>query len=361
MSNGGRNGNRGRGRGARGGRGRGRYASKDTIECYKCKRLGHYQNECPSLEANYAEYNDEEEILLMAYMSEGHTDGKERLWFLDSGCSNHMCGVRGWFFDLDSNFRETVRLGDNSQMQVMGKGSVKLRINGYVQVLMGVYYIPQLKNNLISIGQLQHRGLKVLFQDDECRVYHGEKCCLLTSKMSGNKLFPISVSALLAECFQAASGDLTYLWHCRYGHLNMKSLKTLMHKEMVTGLGNIEDSTQICTACMSGKQHRESVPKASNWRATKPLELVHSDICGPITPESSSKKRYILTFIDDFSRKAWAYFLVEKSEALSCFKNFKAKVEKQYGNSICCLRTDRGGEFNSIDFNKFCEENGIER
>jgi len=91
------------------------------------------------------------------------------------------------------------------------------------------------------------------------------------------------------------------------------------------------------------------------------LQLIHADICGPITPTSNSKKRYLLTFIDDFSRKTWIYFLTEKSEALSIFKNFKVYVEKEVGSSIKGLRTDRGGEFTSQDFTTLCSNNGIRR
>lgn len=66
-------------------------------------------------------------------------------------------------------------------------------------------------------------------------------------------------------------------------------------------------------------------------------------------------------FIDDFSRKAWGYFLSEKSEVFDQFKRFKILVEKEIDLSIKCLRTDGGGEFNSIEFNNFCEEQGIKR
>ncbi|CAN1750023.1 Retrovirus-related Pol polyprotein from transposon TNT 1-94, partial [Linum perenne] len=103
------------------------------------------------------------------------------------------------------------------------------------------------------------------------------------------------------------------------------------------------------------------LPKKSLWRASKQLQLIHSDICGPIKPTSSSNKRYILSFIDDFSRKTWVYFLHEKSETLVTFKNFKAFVEKETGAYIICLRTDRGGEFNSNDFEEFCQSQGIRR
>ena len=89
--------------------------------------------------------------------------------------------------------------------------------------------------------------------------------------------------------------------------------------------------------------------------------MVHADICGPIKPVSNSKKRYLISFIDDYSRKVWIYFLTEKSEAFTTFKNYKNLVEKEIGAFIFCLRTDRGGEFTSLEFNAFCKTNGISR
>ncbi|BBH02600.1 ADP glucose pyrophosphorylase large subunit 1 [Prunus dulcis] len=130
---------------------------------------------------------------------------------------------------------------------------------------------------------------------------------------------------------------------------------------MVKGLPLLQVPSRVCEECMVGKQHREPFPKESNWRATRILELVHSDICGPVNPISNSKKRYFITFTDDFSRKIWIYFLTEKSEALVVFKKFKASVEKETGVFIKALRTDRGGEFTSNDFVHFCEKNGIHR
>ena len=101
------------------------------------------------------------------------------------------------------------------------------------------------------------------------------------------------------------------------------------------------------------------------------MQLIHADICGPVTPTSNGKKRYALCFIDDFSIKAWVYFLVEKSEALNSFKCFKRLVEKETVMYIKCLRIDRGDEFNSDEFNseefnseefnEFCRQCGIKR
>ena len=83
------------------------------------------------------------------------------------------------------------------------------------------------------------------------------------------------------------------------------------------------------------------------------------DICGPINPISNSNKRYIITFIGDYSLKVWDYFLVVKSEAFTTFKLFKNHVEKETDLCIHSLRTDRGSEFISQEFTDFCNEHGI--
>lgn len=99
----------------------------------------------------------------------------------------------------------------------------------------------------------------------------------------------------------------------------------------------------------------------SRWRATERLQLVHADLCGPINPISRGKKRYLLCLIDDFSIKTWIYFLLEKSEVFYHFKRFKILVEKEIGLPIKYLRTDRGGEFNSAEFDEFCMQHGVKR
>ncbi|GAA0184999.1 hypothetical protein LIER_32287 [Lithospermum erythrorhizon] len=91
------------------------------------------------------------------------------------------------------------------------------------------------------------------------------------------------------------------------------------------------------------------------------LQLVHADLCGPIAPQSNSGKRYFLSLIDDFSRKGWIYLLTYKSKALDHFKVFKSMVEKETDIKLKCFRTDRGGEFNYAEFNKFIKEHGIRR
>lgn len=135
----------------------------------------------------------------------------------------------------------------------------------------------------------------------------------------------------------------------------------LSKRKLVNGLPNLVGEKSLCEACIIGKHHRDKFPKASSWRATKPLMLVYADICGPMQTPSLSGSKYFLLFIDDFSRKTWVYFLKEKSEAFGCFKRFRAMVEKESNCSILKLRTDRGGEFLSTEFEAFCSSLGIQR
>ena len=128
------------------------------------------------------------------------------------------------------------------------------------------------------------------------------------------------------------------LWHNRLGHLSYNGLKMLSSKKLVNGLPSITTTIDLCTCCLVEKQYRKSIPRKSLWRASNKLQLVHADLCEPIKPISSNNKRYILSFIDDFSRKTWVYFLHEKSETFSLFKIFKALIKKEAGINIICLR-----------------------
>jgi hypothetical protein len=352
---------RGRGRNSSRGRGRGRQ-SKEQIECYKCHKLGHYRNECPEWEGNSSNYVElkEEEMLLMAYNDEIRNQ-REEIWYIDSGCSNHMVGTKEWFFDFDDGFRESVKLGNDSKMAVMGRGNVKLSINGRTHVITDVYYLPGLGNNLLSVGQLQQKNLSIMFKNNVCKMFHDEKGLILTTEMTPNRMYIIRAHVILPKCLQVVTAGQYWLWHNRYAHLSSKGLKTLDKKQMVKGLPNVQECEDKCTDCLVGKQQRSSIPKQANWRASMKLELIHSDICGPISPQSNGGNRYFATFTDDYSRKTWIYLLKEKSAVFDVFKRFKSLVEKESSCSIQCLRTDRGGEFTSNEFNDFCRLQGIKR
>ena len=140
----------------------------------------------------------------------------------------------------------------------------------------------------------------------------------------------------------------------------MNGLKILKNKGIIFGLPRI-DSTNLCEGCIYSKQTRKSFHVGRSRRASHCLELIHADLCGPMQTNSLGGSIYFLLFIDDYSRMSWVYFLQHKSETFQKFQMFKAMVENQSGCHIKVLRTDRGGEFVSKDFNLFCEEEGIQR
>lgn len=119
----------------------------------------------------------------MAYV-DGIEAGRDHLWFLDSGCSNHMCGKRELFSQFDNNFREKVKLGNDMSLTVQGKGNIRMEINGIMQVIIKVFFVLALKDNLLSIGQLQEKGLAVLMQHRKCKIYHHEKGLIMETEMA---------------------------------------------------------------------------------------------------------------------------------------------------------------------------------
>jgi hypothetical protein len=117
---------------------------------------------------------------------------------------------------------------------------------------------------------------------------------------------------------------------------------------MVNGLPYLEVDGELCEGCILGKQHRENFSNRA-WKDIKQLALVHLDLCDPMETLAFGKARYFLTFIDDYSRKTWVYFLQEKSKAFAHFVELKEMIEKQSSLKILTLRSDNGGEIENIN------------
>ena len=114
-------------------------------------------------------------------------------------------------------------------MTVLGKGNIRLQIAGITQVITDVFYIPELRNNLLSLGQMQERGVVVLIQHEVCRLYHPKRGLIVQTTMSTNQMFMLFARIVLktSNCFQTTLKVNTHLWHYTYGHLNYRSLRTL--------------------------------------------------------------------------------------------------------------------------------------
>jgi hypothetical protein len=158
----------------------------------------------------------------------------------------------------------------------------------------------------------------------------------------------------------AHSDDLRKLWHEQFGHLNYLSLQQLCNQHMVTGLPLVSCRDGVFVGCVLRKHHRDNFDKCASWHALGPLHLVHIDLCDPFSSPSFSRCKYFLTFIDDFSRCTWVYFLKLKREVFDKFMAYKALVEKQYGHQIQKLRIDNGGEYVNNNFTSYRTTQGIQ-
>lgn len=111
------------------------------------------------------------------------------------------------------------------------------------------------------------------------------------------------------------------LWHAQFGHLSYSSLQQADKDGLVDGLPTIGAATTLCQSCLRGKQTRLSFSQEATHHASKLFELVHSDLCGPMSLESLNGASYMMLIIDDFSRYTWVYFLKSKDQAFPSFKD----------------------------------------
>ena len=166
------------------------------------------------------------------------------------------------------------------------------------------------------------------------------------------------------ELAESVTDQTAEVWDQRLGHLNNNSADQLAKKEMVTGMNctTSRHAENKCEGCVLGKSHRNPFPKQSNNRATRPYEIIHSDVCGPMQIESKGGSRYMVTFTDDYSRYTTVYFIKRKDEVLpSKFQEFVTFVENEGGNQghVKVLRSDNGDEYTSKNFIEYCAEKGI--
>lgn len=252
-----------------------------------------------------------------------------------------------------------MRFGDDSRIDMKEKGSIKFVFKGgEKRILHNVYYILGLKSNIVCLGQATEVGCEVRMKDD---LYDRFGTLMVKTTRSRNRLYKITLHIENHECLQITSSNETFKWHARLGHMNTETIKKMISKELVTGIPTIVTDKETCMSCMLGKQTRKPFPQATTYRASRALELVHGDPCGPITPSTPAHKRYVFVLIDDHSRYMWTILLKEKSEAFDKFRRFKMLAEKETTSTLKTFRSGRGGEFMSREFQIFCDETGVNR
>jgi transposase InsO family protein len=283
-------------------------------------------------------------------------------WILDTGASNHMTGVRGAFVDLDTGITGTVRFGDGSVINIEGCGTILFQCkNGEHRALANTYFIPRLNTNIISVGQLDENGFKIQIEDGVMRVHDEDRRLLAKIHRSAGRLYVLDINLARPVCLAAHAGEDAWRWHARFGHINFGALRKMAREGLVRGMPLISQVEQVCEACLAGKHRRAPFPRQVMARTTRPLELLHGDLCGPITPATPSGNRYILLLVDDYSRYMWLTLLPSKDGAALAIRRVQAAAERKSGHQLVALRTDWGGEFTSANLTAYCADLGIHR
>jgi hypothetical protein len=153
--------------------------------------------------------------------------------------------------------------------------------------------------------------------------------------------------------------DNACLWHARFSHLNFQALRRLAREDMVKGFLEVEQVEQLCTGCLMGKQRMTPFLRQVEYRAESVLELVHGDICGPITLTTPNGNRYFNLLVDDVSKFIWVKALASKDNTMEVIKQLQAAAEAETCHKLRAFRSNSGGEFNSADIIEHCAEQGV--
>ncbi|GKB76256.1 putative RNA-directed DNA polymerase [Tanacetum coccineum] len=239
-------------------------------------------------------------------------------WILDSGATCHVVTRKDYYSSYTPGDFDVVRMGNTGLSRIASIGDICLKFDtGMKLVLHNVKHVPDMRLNIISTCLLDEDG------------YHNS----------------------------SDNDDMTELWHKRLGHMSEKGMSILSKKNVLSGVHDI--NLKKCSHCLAGKQTRLAFKSRSPFRMENILDLVHSDVCGPMKTKTLGGCSYFVTFIDDHSRKVWVYTLKTKDQVLDVFKQFHALVERQTGKKLKCIRSDNGGEYIG-PFDAYCREHGIQ-
>jgi len=303
-------------------------------------------------------------------------------WFIDCECKTHISGHRSMFITYTEYPPNTKRVkGYNGVTSfASGYGSVRLICqlpDGRTEtiILQEVVHLPG-SFNLISQCQIMDKDVKVEpVNHYGLNLYNRHGKLIATAPLVDGLFFldrvldrapgsteytNIDDSCLLAlkTTGHASRHDAEkrMLWHCRLAHVGLKALeilpKVVIDAPRMTGKFD-------CESCIKCKFARTPFTPTTS-RATEPVQLVHSDICGPLETAIGGG-RYMLLFIDDAARRTDEYILKYKSEAVEKFKEWKALREKESGNQVKRFRKDGGGEYTSKKFAEYLKSEGISK
>lgn len=226
-----------------------------------------------------------------------------------------------------------------------------------------VVYIPEARANLFSISKVESAGMRVVFEAGRVEILRDS--VVVATGIRRDKLYELNFYSPKGMCesflFSGEINKANELWHRRFGHLGERNLTSLISGGIVDGMKSKHGKKQqvICEPCVAAKQTRNPFALRLERRTSRVLELVHSDVCGPVTPASWNGARYFVSFIDDWSRFTVVYLIESKDEVAGCFKDYEAQATAKFGCKITRLRSDNGGEYVGKEMRLFCRQQGI--
>lgn len=344
---------------------------QESRECYYCHRKGHLKKDCYGykkfLKKKEVKKNGQAKTAVEKESGEFcfHTSKNNKLdtvWIVDSGATSHMCNDKSQFSSLDLKNFERIIVANGEYMDVKGKGDVVLKVDENTKIrLLNVLYIPELENNLLSVSKITDAGGKLHFDGNNCHINMGNK--FVTIAKYQNKLYTIEVALERANLVKTSCeklGNCLHLWHRRLGHRHPGTIKELVERDLADGI-KLEscDDVKQCISCVEGKLTRKAFPKISDNQSNKILDLIHSDVCGPMRTSTVSGMRYLLTFTDDYSRYTKIYLLQSKDEVLSKTKEYIMEIWNEFNQYPKILRSDNGREYVAEKVQSYLKSKGI--
>lgn len=293
-----------------------------------------------------------------------HPEKQNHEFYIDSGASRHICSTSSLFQSI-RECDQSITIANGSKVKADGIGNVQfhMKINSgedfaLIKLKDVLYFKNKDVSNLISISKLSEDGYNFKFDHNGCTIKKGN-CYLDTISISSHGLYILTnVSFENPNPALNIKNDQEYCiheWHRMLSHRNLEDIKRMKDSRIKIKSCMCSD---ICEACIRGKMIRQGFPKQAST-TFQTLDIISSDVCGPLPVTSIQGYKYMLTFTDIHSNYTHIKFIKEKSEVPTRVKQFIEQVKVQFEKKPKIFRTDRGTEYMNQDLQNYLLNQGI--